>query len=55
MAALDADVVSMDMASTPRGQNADEVEQDFNATDDTEGGGGGQVVRQNPRLVRNNP
>ena len=55
MAALDGDVVSMEMASTPRGQNADEAEQEFNSTDDAEGGGGGEVVRQNPRLVRSNP
>jgi hypothetical protein len=54
MAALDGDVVSMDMDSTPRGQAADVVEQEFNSTDDA-GGGGGEVVRQNPELTRTNP
>jgi hypothetical protein len=54
MAALDGDVVSMDFASTQKGLPADDVEMEFASTDDA-GGGGGDVVRENPELTRTNP
>lgn len=55
MAALDGDIAPMTMSSTPRGQDGDDADMEFNSTDDTSGGGGATVVRQNPELTRTNP